>query len=352
MASASGQSHVYVGVARAGARMRGGLFRSVAGDGRWEELSKGLPEATNVQSITIHPTNPDVIYLGTHSGPYRSTDRGERWERLDFPGDLQVWSIAVHPASPKILYAGTAPVGAFRSDNGGDTWRRLSGVRMPGRVKMEFPCRVMRFAIDPANPNEVYATLEVDGVMRTLDGGETWEDCSDPLIRLADLPHLKSKIQSDTEAEGMLDGHAIAVSAARPGMVIVAVRMGLFRSVDRGTTWTDMEVGRFSPLTYGRDVRVSPQDPRTLYACLSPAARSQDGSLYRSRDLGETWTRFDHGLKAETTMMAVGLHPRDPDTVFCASRSGQVFGTLDGGRTWSQSRLPEGARDVYTVACG
>jgi photosystem II stability/assembly factor-like uncharacterized protein len=97
---------------------------------------------------------------------------------------------------------------------------------------------------------------------------------------------------------------------------------------------------------------VSPHDPRVLYACLSPAARSEDGSLYRSPDLGETWARVDRGIKAEKTMMALALHPRDPDQVYCASRSGQVFGTLDGGRTWLEARLPEPVDSVYAVACG
>ncbi len=112
-----------------------------------------------------------------------------------------------------------------------------------------------------------------------------------------------------------------------------------------------MEVGRFSPLTYSRDVRVSPEDPRVLYACLSPAARSKDGSLYRSADLGQTWTRFDHGIKAETTMMAVALHRQDANQVHCVSRGGQVFSTLDAGKTWQEHDLPAGVRDVYAVAC-
>jgi photosystem II stability/assembly factor-like uncharacterized protein len=126
--------------------------------------------------------------------------------------------------------------------------------------------------------------------------------------------------------------------------------MGLFLSKDHGAHWEDMKVGRFSPLTYSRDVRVSPQDPRVLYACLSPAARSEDGSLYVSRDVGETWTRFDHGVKADSTMMAVALNPRSADQVHCVSRSGQVFGTLDGGRSWSEDHLPEGVSDVYAAA--
>ena len=149
----------------------------------------------------------------------------------------------------------------------------------------------------------------------------------------------------------MMDGHALCVSSETPGTIYLAVRMGLFRSQDRGGRWEDVEVGRFSPLTYSRDVRVSPQDPRVLYACLSPAARSQDGSLYRSDDLGATWSRFDHGVKADATMMAVALHPSDPKQGHCASRSGQVFSTLDGGSTWREHHLPDGVRDVYAVAC-
>lgn len=349
MANASGLSHVYVGSARISGKV-GGVFRRAVGDDRWEPLTKGLPEETNVQAITVHPTNADVVYLGTHDGPYRSTDRGASWERLDFPRGHQVWSILVQPNNPRVIYAGTSPVGVFRSDDAGATWRGLPKAVLPERVKMGFACRVMRLAADPARPQEVYATLEVGGVMRTLDGGEHWDDCTSDLVKLAEKPHLKSKIQSDTEIEGMLDGHALAVSAAQPGTVFLAVRMGLFQSDDRGASWRDMEIGRFSPLTYGRDVRVSPQDPRTLYACLSPAARSEDGSLYRSQDLGQTWKRFDHGVKAKRTMMAVALHPRDADQVHCVSRCGQVFGTQDGGRTWQEHQVPE-VQDVYAIAC-
>jgi photosystem II stability/assembly factor-like uncharacterized protein len=351
MANTSRLSHVYVGAGQFTAGTRPGIFRRV-GDGGFEQLVKGLPATTYVQAITVHPTNPDVVYIGTHDGPYRSTDGGDRWERLRFPeSGLQVWSILVHPQNPRRLYAGTSPVGVFRSDDGGDTWRRLPGAVQPERVKMPFACRVMRLTAAAARPETLYAAIEVGGVMRSEDGGETWTDCSADLVKLAELPHLKSRIASDTDIEGMLDAHALCASAAQPGTVFVALRMGLFKSVDGGRGWKDMEIGRFSPLTYGRDIRVSPQDPRTLYACLSPAARSQDGSLYRSRDVGETWTRFDHGVKAETTMMGVALHPSDPDRVYCVSRTAQVFGTEDGGRTWREDRLPDGVQDVYAVAC-
>jgi photosystem II stability/assembly factor-like uncharacterized protein len=305
-----------------------------------------------IQAVTIHPDNPRVIFVGTQDGPYRSDDGGDTFRRPDFPRDLQVWSIAVHPTKPRVIYAGTSPVAVFRSEDGGDTWTRLARAVQPEKLKMSFACRVMRIGIVPGSPDQIHAALEVGGTMHSLDGGATWTDGSADLVRLAaDDINLKSMIQSDSEAEGMLDAHALAVSSAAPDSVFLAVRMGLFRSDDRGRSWRDMQIGRFSKLTYGRDIRVSPHDARTLVAALSPAARSRDGSLYRSTDLGTTWTRIDHGVKADATMMALALHPRDPQQIYGVSRCAQVFGTQDGGRTWRESRLPEGVQDVYALAC-
>src|SRR5258705_7151448 len=149
---------------------------------------------------------------------------------------------------------------------------------------MPFACRVMRIDIDPAQPDHIYAALEVGGAMRSLDGGATWSDCSGDLVKLSELPHLKSRIVSDSEMEGMLDGHALCVSAAASGTVILALRMGLFRSTDNAAHWKDRKAGRFSPLTYSRTIPVSPRDPRVLYACLTPAGRGEDGPASRSAD--------------------------------------------------------------------
>jgi photosystem II stability/assembly factor-like uncharacterized protein len=350
MAQQTERTRVYVGTAQAGEDSIGGVFRRV-GDGAWRQLTSGLPIDLGVHAITIHPTDPDIVFVGGSDGPYRSRDGGDHWERLAFPDrDVGIWSLLVHPADPRIVYAGGSPVAVYLSEDGGDSWRRLPTPPIPDRVRMPFACRVMRIAADPERASELYATLEVNGVMRSRDGGESWQDLSLELERLAERPHLKSCLLSDTDAEGMLDAHALAVSPAAPGTVFAALRMGLFRSADRGESWEDMEVGRFSPLTYARDVRVSPQDPRVLYACLSPASRSSDGSICRSDDLGRTWRRFDK-VKPKSTMMAVALHPRDPHVVWGAAREGQVFGTTDGGATWKEHPLPEGARDVYAIAC-
>jgi photosystem II stability/assembly factor-like uncharacterized protein len=349
-------SRVYAGAGHwvdgAGVRHPGGLFRRTSGDGQWRPLTTGLPGNVEARAFCVDPRDPDVLYVGTQDGPYRSTDGGEHWERPGFPDrGAVIWSLARDPARPNVMYAGTAPVAIYRSEDGGESWCRLAGAKSPGHCEMGFPTRVIRLAVDPVLPDVVYAALEVSGVMRSDDGGETWKDLSAPLIRLAEAPHLKSRIGSDIDAEGMLDSHALAVSAAAPGTAFLAVRMGLFRSDDRGTTWRDIEVGRYSPLTYCRDVLVSPHDERVMYACLSVASRSSNGSLYRSEDLGATWRRFDHGVTVRGTMMAVAADARDPARVCCVSRCGQVFGTEDGGASWAEYPLPAGVEDVYAVAC-
>ena len=105
MATTTGSSHVYVGGAKSKPGTLGGVFRRAVGDDRWEQLGKGLPEAVNVHAITVHPDNPDIVYLGTNRGPFRSTDRGERWERPAFDEGVEIWSILVHPDHPRRLYA-------------------------------------------------------------------------------------------------------------------------------------------------------------------------------------------------------------------------------------------------------
>jgi photosystem II stability/assembly factor-like uncharacterized protein len=343
--------NVYIGAARWTGGTLGGVFRQKTGNRGWERLTRGLPETIQVQAIAVHPQRPEVVYLGADDGLYRSEDAGARWQRLGVPRDLQLWSVHVHPKDPRVLYAGTSPLGVLHSDDGGETWR-WHRIAAPERVKMSFACRVMRLAVDPAHPEHLYAALEVGGVVRSLDAGETWIDCATELVALAERrPDLRSRIQSDNDAEGMLDAHALCVSAARPGTLFLAVRMGVFRSDDQGASWKDLEVGRFAPFTYARDIRVSPHDPQALFTCLSPASRSEDGALYRSDDLGTRWTRVDRGIKAQATMMAVALDARDPAAMHCISRCGQVFSTRDGGERWQESRLPGGVQDVYAIAC-
>jgi photosystem II stability/assembly factor-like uncharacterized protein len=347
------QSYIFAGVAgyvgRPNETGKIGVFRRAVGGGDWQHV------LTNVEThaVLVHPTNPAVVFAGTVDGVWRSTDHGATFERPSFPDQgKQIWSFLVDSRDGRRIFAGGSPVDIYRSDDTGASWRRLPNPGIKERATAPFAVRVMRMVQHPGRPDEIYAALEVNGVIRTTNGGEAWEDCSADLLRLSELPHLKSKIISDTFAEGMLDGHAITISPADPEAVVLACRMGLFRSTDKGKSWQDMEMKRFSPVTYGRDVKVAPQQPNTMYAALSVAAASHDGGLYRSQDAGKTWKRFDK-VQVHGTIMSVGLNHADPKQVYIGARyQGEIFGTQDGGETWAAMPLPGPVKDIYSVACG
>src|SRR5215510_10090525 len=304
-------TYVYAGAADWGgkdpAKCNRGLYRLATDTGTWATLERDLPDEVEVRCVTLHPTQPGVVFAGTQAGPYRSADGGKHWRRLTVP---------THP---------------------------------DGLCVMGFPTRMIRLAIDPTNPDELYAGVEVGGVVRSLDGGTTWTDCNAPLLAVATQERYTQKHGPRRASEGMMDTHALAISAAQPGTVFLANRLGLFRSDDRGESWSDMDIGRFSPLTYARDVKVFPHDTQTLLGAFSIAAVSDAGSLYRSADLGATWTRFDHDVNINSTLMIIAASAQTPERVYCAARRGQVFGTEDGGKSWQTYPLP--AEGVYALAC-
>lgn len=337
-------------------KFRPGLFRREAGGGDWSAVTAGLPANVEVRTIAVHPRDPDVLFVGTQDGPYRSTNRGVTWERLDFPDrNAVIWTMSVHPTNPRIVYAGAAPVAVYRSDDGGDHWRRLPAAKSPAHCERAgFDTRTIRITADPSRPDDLYVAIEVSGVIRSSDGGETFEDVSATLIDLArNNKHLQSNVggRHCGVCEGMLDSHALTISPELPGTPFLGVRMGLFRSDDRGSHWHDADIGRFSPLLYCRDVFVSPHAPRTMYAAMSVAAFSNAGSIYRSDDLAQTWRRIDHGVAAQSTIMALAIHPGDPGRLYSCTRGGQVIGTEDDGASWQDFPLPQGVHDVYAVAC-
>jgi photosystem II stability/assembly factor-like uncharacterized protein len=346
-------SNIYVGVAgyfgRPDQPGKVGVFKRATAGGDWQHVLGSVEAYT----VFVHPSDPKTVFAGTSDGVWLSTDAGASFKRANFPdANRQVWSFLVDARDPKRILAGASPIDVYRSDDGGQSWRKLATPKVGEHCKGPFASRVMRFAQNPKNPDVIFAALEINGVMRSNDGGETWADCSSGLIELSDRPNLKSKIVSDTTAEGMLDGHAITINPADPEMPIAALRMGLFCSTDQGKSWQDMEVGRFSPTTYGRDIKVSAAEPNTLYAALSVAAASHDGGLYRSQDGGKSWQRFDK-VQVHGTIMSIGLHHKDPKQVYIGARyDGEVFGTKDGGNTWEAIPLPGEVQHIYSVACG
>ena len=344
-------SYLYAGVAgyvgRPEAIGKVGVFRKAAAGGEWANV---LPDL-ETYAVVVHPKDANTVLAGTIDGIWISSDAGASFKRAAFPDSKkQVWSFLVDSRDGNRILAGASPIDIYRSDDKGQTWRKMANPNIPSRCEGPFAHRVMRMVQHPTRPDEVYAALEIAGACMTTNFGESWVDCSHHLLALAEQEKYKSAIVTKTNAEGMLDGHAITMSAADPDAVVLANRMGLFESRDKGKTWQDKDVKRFSPVSYGRDVKVSFQDPNTMYCALSVAAASKDGGIYKSSDAGKTWKRFDK-VQVHGTVMSIGLSPSDAKRVLLGARyEGEIFATDDGGETWEAMPLPGPVKDIYAVA--
>jgi photosystem II stability/assembly factor-like uncharacterized protein len=338
-------SYVYVGLAGetgAGRPVKSGLYRVAVGDDRWELATRGLPDAPAIRAIATHPGEPEIVYVGTQHGPYRSDDHGEHWEKLDVPDHgLAVWSLSFDPRDAKVLYAGYENCEIFRSDSGGERWHQLPVIVRFPEVTVAAGAnpakRVLQLAVNPADPDEMYAAIEVGGIIRTLDGGEHWENMSHGQY-----------LNDDT-----VDMHGVMVGRWRPGTVLAIGRAGLFRSIDRGDHWASagLETLNAKGQTYCRDIREVPGDPRTIWVAAGANFECDLGALFRSTDGGSSWARVNMAVEPKATLFAIAFDARQPHRMYCASSGGEVFASEDGGRSWAERHLPEGANQVYAMAC-
>ena len=352
MVATNHRTYVYIGLGGEGDYIgEGGLVRRADGDEEWADISKGLPDNSQVRALAIRPDDPKVVFAGTDKGVFRSKDRGETWEELDdsTPGH-EVWSLTIHPSNPDIIYAGYDPCSISRSQDGGNTWKMMDTSQvvypyittyMPPTAK-----RVIGIAFDPSDTNDIYAAVEVGGLLASRYGGETWGS-------IIDGPYIKNNT---------LDLHHVQVSAAAPGTVHIATQTAMFRGRDKGARWEHVQFEDMFPGgSYCRDLLVAPDDPKTIYLAAgagggaAPADTVQEGALYRSRDAGETYDRLDLGDFVPGRMMAVAIDAAAPDHIYCAAYGGEVYSSSDGGDSWSKSKTPaESSRKlhVYPMVCG
>jgi hypothetical protein len=335
--------HVYAGLAGdtdPGRFLSAGLYRSRNGEGPWESLGGKFPSPPHVFAILADPGRPGRVTIGTDDGVWRSDDAGDAWRRLDAPKpELAVWSLARHPREPDTILAGYEPCAIYRSTDDGATWNRLTGaVTFPAvSDHPDIPKRVLAMAVDPADPDAIYASIEVGGLLRSLDGGRSWDNIIDGL-------YLN---------EGSVDIHSVVVNPGRPGEVTIATRFGTFRSDDRGGHWRDLKVPMLRPIgSYCRVLAYAPGDAETLYLAGGNDFDGDRGALFVSRDDGATWDQADPGVPLKTTVFGLAVNPSLPDHVFGVSKIGQLLVSADRGRRWRTNPLPAGAGHVFALAAG
>jgi photosystem II stability/assembly factor-like uncharacterized protein len=288
----------------------------------------------------------DTYYFGAVAGGvWKSTDGGNTWQPIfDRQSVSSIGAIAVAASDPNIVYVGTGEAcirgnishgdGVYKSTDAGATWTHigLRDTRHIGRV-----------LVHPRNPDIVlvaalghaYGPNAERGVFRSTDGGKNW-----------------AKVLYRDEKTGAID---IAFAPGNPNIVFAALweagrtpwsmtsggpGSGLYKSTDLGATWTRLEGNGLPTGVLGRiGVSVSGADVNRVYALIE----AEDGGLFRSEDGGTNWRRVNEERRFRQRAWYythVYADPRQPDTVYVLNTG--FYRSTDGGRTFTQIGVPHG----------
>jgi photosystem II stability/assembly factor-like uncharacterized protein len=288
-----------------------------------------------VECLALDPFDPARVYCGTRNDRvWRSDDGGQSWDTggagITHPRVMSLAASAVESEDGAgIVYAGTEPSGVFRSRDGGSSWTEQPGLlSLPSKRTWSFPPRpethhVRWIEPDPVVTGRLYVAIEAGALVRTLDGGRTWED------RVPTGPY---------------DTHTAATHRLAPGRVYSAAGDGYFDSPDAGRTWTRRIEGLRHRYLVG--VAVDQENPDTvLVSCADGPWSAYDppnAEAYVYRSSARTpWHVSMDGLPdaAGTSVSRFAVHPDAPRTMYAANNHG-VFHSTDTGRKWAALDIP------------
>ena len=277
-----------------------------------------MPIECTVRAMTVYPDDAQRIIAGTDSGIYRSNNNGVDWEKMDSPfDDLQIWSVAVDPSDPDTLFAGTRP-NAFRSKSGGKSWEHLDiGVVDPCPIGI---ARTTNIIVDPRDSRTVWAGVEVDGMFKSLDGGDNW----------VHLPEL-----GPDPFYG--DIHGMALRSATDGAFFTSTPYGVSISTDEGESWELHQFPKFAGddrWSYCRGMFIKADDPDTMFVGNGDTIPGETGAIQRTQDGGKTWAPVELPVRPNSVVYWFANNKEMPDVIVAGTLHGYVYASEDGGDTW------------------
>ena len=250
----------------------------------------------------------------------------------------RVWHLEPSLTNPDEVLAGAEDAGLFKSTDGGQTWAELSGLRthttgsawQPGAGGL---C-LHTILVDPSDPQRIVIAISAAGAFRTDDGGATWK----PINR-----GLHSQYIPDPTAEVGHCVHHIAAHPSRPSTLFMQKHWDVMRSDDAGDNW--VEVSGNLPTDFGFVIDVHAHEPETLYVVPIKSDSEHfvpDGKLhvFRSRTGGNDWEPLSKGLPDRDCYVnvlrdAMAVDKLDSCGVYFGTSGGQVYASADSGDTWS-----------------
>jgi photosystem II stability/assembly factor-like uncharacterized protein len=250
----------------------------------------------------------------------------------------RVWHLEPSLSNPDTVYAGVEDAALFRSTDGGKSWHELPGLRGHGTGPSWQPgaggmC-LHTIILDPNNPNRIFIAISAAGAFRTDDGGKTWK----PINRGLYSQHIP-----DPKAEVGHCVHHIATNPSRPGALFMQKHWDVMRSDDAGENWR--EVSGNLPTDFGFVIDVHAHEPETIYVVPIKSDGEHfvpDGRLrvYRSRTGGNEWDALTNGLPQNNCYVnvlrdAMAVDSLDSCGVYFGTTGGQVYCSADAGNTWN-----------------